>query len=177
MKTKILILALICFFVFAYCNSPANPEIEKALNPENPNPTTDVFYSCKFDLTVFHDASASGTFLLSLLEETPSSNDLIKNLGNLDFYPLPDNPDVSEGAVSLWAEVPAVPSGTYNLALKLEQYNDLVEGEVTPGEWVIKMIVSSSNLELFIAGSVQEQRYALVQVGRDTAWFTFSISE
>jgi len=32
MKAKILTLGLICFFIFAYCNSPADPEIEKALN-------------------------------------------------------------------------------------------------------------------------------------------------
>ena len=33
MKAKILILGLICLFIFAYCNSPADPEIKKALNP------------------------------------------------------------------------------------------------------------------------------------------------
>ncbi|MBA7496914.1 hypothetical protein ES702_07523 [subsurface metagenome] len=33
MKTKILVLGLICLFVFAHCNSPADPEIEKVLNP------------------------------------------------------------------------------------------------------------------------------------------------
>jgi len=33
MRTKILILGLICLFVFTYCDSPADPEIEKALNP------------------------------------------------------------------------------------------------------------------------------------------------
>jgi len=36
MKTKILILSLICLFIFAYCTSPADPQIEKALNPGNP---------------------------------------------------------------------------------------------------------------------------------------------
>jgi len=36
MRTKVLILGLICLLVFAYCNSPADPEIEKALNPGNP---------------------------------------------------------------------------------------------------------------------------------------------
>lgn len=44
MKTKILILGLMCLFIFAYCNSPADPEIEKALNPGNPGnpgPTED----------------------------------------------------------------------------------------------------------------------------------------
>lgn len=35
MRTKVLILGLICLFVFAYCNSPADPEIEKVLNPGN----------------------------------------------------------------------------------------------------------------------------------------------
>ena len=33
MRVKILALGLICFFIFAYCNSPADPEIEKTLNP------------------------------------------------------------------------------------------------------------------------------------------------
>lgn len=33
MRIKILVLGLICLFAFAYCNSPADPEIEKALNP------------------------------------------------------------------------------------------------------------------------------------------------
>lgn len=37
MKIKILILGLICLFVFAYCESPADPQIEKALNPSNPD--------------------------------------------------------------------------------------------------------------------------------------------
>lgn len=37
MRTRILILGLICLFIFAYCNSPADPDIEKALNPGNPN--------------------------------------------------------------------------------------------------------------------------------------------
>lgn len=36
MKTKILTLGLFCLFIFAYCNSPADPEIEKTLNPGNP---------------------------------------------------------------------------------------------------------------------------------------------
>lgn len=36
MKAKILTLGLICFFIFAYCTSPADPQIEKALNPGNP---------------------------------------------------------------------------------------------------------------------------------------------
>lgn len=36
MKTKILTLGLICLFIFAYCTSPADPQIEKALNPGNP---------------------------------------------------------------------------------------------------------------------------------------------
>lgn len=35
MRVKVLILGLICFFIFAYCNSPADPEIEKTLNPGN----------------------------------------------------------------------------------------------------------------------------------------------
>lgn len=39
MRIKILTLGLICFFIFAYCNSPADPEIEKALDPGNPDPT------------------------------------------------------------------------------------------------------------------------------------------
>jgi len=34
MKTKILTLGLICFFIFAYCKSPADPEIKKTLNPK-----------------------------------------------------------------------------------------------------------------------------------------------
>jgi len=38
MRTKILILGLICLFVFVYCNSPADPEIKKVLSPENSNP-------------------------------------------------------------------------------------------------------------------------------------------
>lgn len=46
MKAKILILSLICFFIFTYCNSPADPEIEKALNPGNPgNPGLPVIAS------------------------------------------------------------------------------------------------------------------------------------
>jgi len=36
MRTKILILSLICLSIFAYCTSPADPQIEKALNPGNP---------------------------------------------------------------------------------------------------------------------------------------------
>lgn len=32
MRIKILILGLICFFIFAYCTSPADPKIKKALN-------------------------------------------------------------------------------------------------------------------------------------------------
>lgn len=35
MKAKILILGLICLFIFAYCESPANPEIEKVLNSDS----------------------------------------------------------------------------------------------------------------------------------------------
>lgn len=31
---KLGVLGLICLFIFAYCNSPADPEIKKALNPE-----------------------------------------------------------------------------------------------------------------------------------------------
>jgi len=41
MRTKILTLSLICLFVFAYCESPADPEIKSALNPGNSeNPTS-----------------------------------------------------------------------------------------------------------------------------------------
>jgi len=36
MRAKIFILGLICIFLFAYCNSPADPEIKKVLNPGNP---------------------------------------------------------------------------------------------------------------------------------------------
>lgn len=36
MKTKILTLGLICFFIFAYCTSPADLEIKNILNPGNP---------------------------------------------------------------------------------------------------------------------------------------------
>jgi len=36
MKAKVLTLGLICFFIFASCTSPADPEIKKALNPGNP---------------------------------------------------------------------------------------------------------------------------------------------
>lgn len=43
MRTKILILGLICFFIFTYCKSPADPEIEKIL-----------------DLPVIHHFTASG---------------------------------------------------------------------------------------------------------------------
>lgn len=38
MRTKVLILGLLCFFIFAHCNSPADPEIKKVLNPEPPDP-------------------------------------------------------------------------------------------------------------------------------------------
>jgi len=38
MRAKVLNLSLICLFVFAYCESPADPEIKSALNPENSNP-------------------------------------------------------------------------------------------------------------------------------------------
>lgn len=54
MRTKILTLGLICFFIFTYCNSPADPEIEKALNPGNPgNPGLPVIAS----FTVTHEIS------------------------------------------------------------------------------------------------------------------------
>lgn len=48
MRIKLLILGLICLFIFAYCNSPADPEIEKTLNPGNPG------------LPVIHYFTASG---------------------------------------------------------------------------------------------------------------------
>lgn len=35
MRTKVLILGLICLLIFAFCNSPADPEIEKALKFAN----------------------------------------------------------------------------------------------------------------------------------------------
>lgn len=50
MKTKILLLTFICFFIFAYCTSPADPEIEKVLNPENPGPPT--VSLAEFELTI-----------------------------------------------------------------------------------------------------------------------------
>lgn len=34
MRTKVLTLGLICFFVFAYCNSPADPGIEETVKPK-----------------------------------------------------------------------------------------------------------------------------------------------
>ncbi len=173
MRLKILVLGLALFFTFAYCTSPADPDIEEALNPE---PIPDVSYSIKFDLMVLHDMAATGDFYLSLLEETPSDNVYLKSLEDLDFSPPPDNPNASEGTVSFWTTVPEVPSGTYNLVFRLAHYNDYELDQITPGEWVIKMIVSSSNLELMIGGGVQEQRFALWKVGQDN-WFTFSISD
>lgn len=175
MKAKILILGLVCLFVFAYCESPANPEIEKALNPEPSDPPIDIYYSCEFELMVSHDASATGDFHLSLLEETPSDNEFLMDLGNLDFSPLLDNQDISEGTASFQATIPMVPSGIYNLCLQLAHYNDYEEGQSTPGEWVMKMIIFSPS-GFFINGAVQEQRIRLRYVGRE-CWFTFSISD
>ncbi len=33
MRTKILALGLVCFFIFTHCNSPASPDIEEAIKP------------------------------------------------------------------------------------------------------------------------------------------------
>jgi len=136
----------------------------------------DVFYSCQFELTISHDASATGDFYVSLLESTPTGSPELMSLGVLDFSPLPDNPDVSEGTANFSATFPSVLSGTYVLCLYLVHYNDLEQYQVTPGEWVIEATISEG-FEFVTGGVFTSVRYALVQVGRDTAWLTFSISK
>lgn len=175
MRTKLLTLGLICLLMLGSgCKKqlPTSPDI-----PDVPEPDpTDVFYSCNFQVTVSHDASATGDFYISLLEETPTGNPQLMSLGDLNFSPLPNNPDVSEGTVSFLETIPAVPSGTYVLCLHLVHYNDLEQYQVTPGEWVIEATISEG-FEFLTGGVFTSVRYALVQVGRDTAWLTFSISE
>lgn len=172
MKAKILILGLVCLFVFTYCESPASPE--KALNPEPPDPTPDISYSYEFELSVSYDVSATGDIYL-FREEIPKELNVVHMLPKLDFFPLPDNPDVSEGMVSCWQEL--FP-GTYKIIFRLAHYNDYEEGQnqITPGEWVIKMIAASPDIRTYVAGGIQEQRIGLWKVGQDYE-FTFSVSD
>jgi len=173
MRTKILILGLI-FLVLIACKKG----IENPYSPEPPDPT-DVSYSCEFELLVSHDASATGDFYVSLLGMTSTDNLELGSLGVLEFSPLPDNPDVSEGTANFsatWSPIPPYPSGTYVLCLRLDHYNDLEGGDVTPGEWVIEATISEG-FEFVSGGVFISIKYALVQVGRDTAWLTFSISD
>ena len=82
MKAKILALGLVCFFIFAHCNSPASPDIEEAVAKPEANIVLDgalnggymgydmwgftgyvknigngTGYNCMVDITCYSDAS------------------------------------------------------------------------------------------------------------------------
>ncbi len=158
------LLSFLCFSLFLSipgCKKklPTSPDIPEIINDR----LDTVYYSCKFDVMVSHDESATGHIYLYYIN-------LISV--DLDFSPLPDNPDVSEGAVSFWE---IVNPGTYSLTIRLQRYNDLEDGQVTSGEWIIKMTISS-HPDLMIGGGVQEQNIGLWKLGQDYS-FTFIIGE
>lgn len=158
MRAKILTRSLICFFVFASCTSPADPEIEEALNPD---PTTDVRYSCQIELTASVNTSANGTIRLSLDD----------SCRGFDFSPLPDNPSVSEGAISYWQ---IMPPGTHTLTFWLSSCI-LEPSYPVPSSWTVRMNVSSSNQDLVIIDGIQKLSLTTWEM-EEYKTFTFSIA-
>lgn len=174
MRTKILTLALICLFVFASCNSPADPEIEKALtqNPDDYNPWKDTAYACKIEAAAsVNTAIAYGHISLWVANGWGASNQ------DIVLSPLSDNPSMSEGAISFWK---IIPPGTYKLIFRINHVTLVIEdGYPAPSLWTVRMNVSSSNQGLIITDGVQEASFSAWDEGE---WgyqktFTFSISE
>lgn len=121
-------------------------------------------YAWKIEVSVSTDTNANGDIYLFL------DNTWLGSPNDLKYSPLPDNSGTSKGTVSFWE---TIYPGTHTLTFRLAHYNDFVEGQITPGSWVIKMIISG-NLNVMICGAVQEQNIGLWKVGQDQT-FTFSI--
>lgn len=60
MRVKILVLGLICFVIFAYCNSPADPEIEEVLKL----PSID-YFTARHNHSIAQDGRWNSYFTLS----------------------------------------------------------------------------------------------------------------
>lgn len=161
---------LLCFLCLSLFLSIPACKKELPTSPDSPEIVNDridtVYYSCKFEIVVSVDAAATGDIYLFI------DDDSLGSPNDIDFSPLPDNPDISEGTVIFWK---IVNPGTHSLTFRLAHYNDLESGQITPGEWVIKMVVSS-HPDLMIGGSVQEQNIGLWKLGQDYS-FTFIIGD
>lgn len=167
---KILFLIFICFFVFTYCESPADPEIKKALNPGPVDYSNDVSFSCKIDATVWVNTAATGTVNLFLDDVWCGS------FNEVDFSPFSDNSSTSEGTISFWK---IIPPGTHTFIFRLNHTTLVIEaGYPTPSWWTVKMNVSNNYPDRVING-VQEASFSTWNEGDwgKQKTFTFSISE
>lgn len=173
MRTKILTLVLICFFIFVSCNSPVDPGIGNIIEPD---PANDVSYSCEIKASVSVNTAANGDVSLFIDGQSCEGGNPW-DIRKPHFSPLPDNLGVSEGAVSFWK---IIPPGTHTFIFVLNHTTLVVEPDYPePSLWTVKMNISSSNQELVILGGVQEATFAEWDRGE---WgyqktFVFSISK
>ena len=175
MKVKTLVLGLI-FLVLVACEkdikSPYSPELPEP----NPGPTTD--YYCVFEASLSMNTAANGCVQIFIDDVWCGS------FNEIDFSPLSDNPEISEGAISFWEKISL---GTHILKFVFEcDTFTLVLGYPAPSLWTIRMNVSSGNSSdnIAVTDGIQEVSFAEWDMNVDdfhagfpAKAFTFSISK